>query len=186
MKFSFYSVALLSLIWACAACGPTPPSENASTDRLFRVSTPSHLFFKNLRVTDYLQRNRAGSKADLYYPQEMMEQPDQPGLVPYIVDDWMNDQAFVFFELLPADTSYASPVQLVWEGTEGVDSFTVRSPTPQQYYELSQILYRELPGSTRFFLVDKAQVRVPIWGDDLSRKKVLMTLRDYYKLIDEM
>ena len=160
---------------------PLPPKEGK---REFRTSDPSRLYFKNLRVNNYELEELAQLRMRLYRLRNCVQIDQGPAIIPLIVDNWLQDEAYLLLELKDwpenADTfrlidSKATPI--------GKEILFVTKDRLAQYAFAQQIASHLKKGNS---LELKTKGRyVKLFTSDNELKCFLTTINDYNKLTDK-
>lgn len=181
MVQKFLGVCLLLGLWSCRADAP-PDQTQASR---FRTSSPSHLYFKNTRSFYYAQSRWKDTRMDRYLLRAL-EAPDRrPLIIPVILDNWMEDEAYLFFEAPPGHL--LDSCRISWrpeESREAQGTYRLREPTPAGYSRLALDLYGSLRKGHSLEIQNPDSTFSPLFADSGQRTAFFTVLRDYFKLID--
>jgi len=169
-----------------AACDTPPPDADRKPDALFRTTQPSRLYFKNMRAYYYRHEVQQNTKTDLYTMRKLTQTGDQPALLPIIADNWLQDEAYIFFKQTP-NADIAEPLQLKWEdkssGTH--ETFMLESRNTKQQYALARWMYKHLNEGHKFYYLNTANDWTTMREKPEIRTNFLKTLQDYYALTEK-
>jgi len=176
----------LLLFLLFAACDAPPPDADRTPDALFSTSQSSRLYFKNMRAYYYRQEVQPNTKTDLYTLRKLTQADDQPVLLPVIADNWLRDEAYIFFDQKP-NVGIAKPMQLRWEDASSAQRgmFTMEGQNAKQQYALAQWLYKHLTEGHKFSYLNTTNEWVDMLETREKRAGFLKTLQDYYALIEK-
>ena len=93
-----YTLSLLLLpvlLWCCEQ----PEQQKTFTgDSQFRTTEPSRLRFLNVRAAYYYRERPQDTKFDIYKLRKFKITKEKPLFIPVIVHNWLEDEAYLFFE----------------------------------------------------------------------------------------
>ncbi len=166
-------------------CGAPPPPDSPEGPRPFFVDDASYLYFKNLRVKDYTLEEKADPRLDIYRHRRQATALSAPGLAVTLVDNWLEDEAYLRIELVDSGGVVAAPVVLIPEYSRNAatERFTVGAGQPAAAValarELSTVLQqrRELTFRTDETPARSLRIRSADFGPQLT------TIKDYLRLI---
>jgi hypothetical protein len=186
MQFRQFLLAFF-LVTVLVNCGGPPPADAPQGPRPFFVDDASYLYFKNLRVNDYSLEEQAEPRLDFYRHRRMATELAAPGLTVTLVDNWLEDEAYLQIELVDSSGVVAGPVTLTpdYPRTGATDRFTVGSGEPAAAVALARELRTALQQRRELtFRTDETPVRsLRIQAADFGPQ--LTTIKDYLRLIDE-
>jgi hypothetical protein len=184
MKKLIIAVFIGSLIFF--ACQQPEPQKVFTGDKQFRTTDPSRIYFKNMRQVYYYLENRKGSKVNIFWLRKYTKTKVRPIIYPKIVNDWLEDEAYIFIENGFYPYFQEDSLQLMWSNTEqdtsGILTLEVRSKKNQ--YEFAGKLYERLVEGDDFRMVNNQLDTVAIFEDRDDRIHFVTTMKDYYRLTE--
>ncbi len=179
------NLSVLILLFLLLSCNgnkkdPVQP-EGASR---FRTTAPSHLYFKNIRSIHYEMTTEPDTRIDLYKFRRFSETDRRPILYPVIVDNWMQDEAYLLIR--PNDYRGGIPdmLQVEWQNTRDSGRYLLQSADWTDQHRFAQQLYQSLQEKHQLLLLDKEGNFVPLFDDKQDQISFLTTMRDYYRLTE--
>jgi hypothetical protein len=184
MKF-FWIVIFPLLFWI--GCEQPEAQKVFTGDKQFRTTDPSLLRFNNLRTVYYYRERPKNTKLDIYKLRKFTMTKEYPLLIPVIVHNWMEEEAYLFFEnnLYPY---FMDTVTVKWQSsldsmnTEGVYELALRNK--QNQYEFSGKLYESLQKGHDLFIKNSKNEFVPFYDNIDDKSAFNTTIRDYYRLTE--
>jgi hypothetical protein len=184
MKKMWFVVMVLLVFVNCE----TPKPQKVFTgDKQFRTTDPSRLRFLNVRAAYYYRERPQHTKLDIYKLRKFSNGKNKPVIAPVIVNNWMKDEAYLFFEnnLYPY---FRDTITIKW--IEKNDSITnsgfheLTLKTKKNQYEFGGKLYESIQKGHDLFLKNTKNELVPIYNNGEERSAFTMTIRDYYRLTE--
>lgn len=188
-----YTWLILSLLCICYGCvNPTPSSDTNTppdTQRMFRTTDPSRIYFRNIRIINYQSTTQPGTRIDLYRWKRWPQQTEYPEIIPVIVDNWMQDQAFIRLEVNPAAPPPYEPLTIFWQHNSEDqpsigDTLQLVSSRWEDQYTFATQIYDHLLANDLLTIQGNDSRYYPLFHDYESRNAFLITLRDYFRLIE--
>jgi len=181
MKIRIISAFLFGLLGACSA----PETSPAATEGgVFRTTQPSHLYFKNIRSSSYLQETKAGTRIDLYRLRGLADTKERPLLYPIIVDNWMEDEAYLLLEPNDFIQGFSDTLRVHWRSERDSGRYELARRDWQQQYLFAQQLYEGVQAGYGFRIQTAGGEYVPFLEANQDRQSFRTTLRDYNKLTE--
>lgn len=174
----------LLLLWLCA-CDEAPP-RSGTGDRALRTTAPSRLYFKNVRASDYASTEEDASRADIYRFRDFPDTAAAPMLLPVIVDNWLEDEAYVRFATIPYPQGYARPLQLIGQTAGQPDTLTLNATDPAAQLAFAERLYRMLKRNGRISIVTTDPNSRSLGLDESGQQWTLTVLEDYLRLVERL
>ncbi len=165
------------------ACDTPKPQKEYTGKRQFRTTDPSRLYFKNMRSAYYFRSRRPNSKKDIYKLKKSSKDIDRPLLEPTIINDWMNDMAFVFMEknkykYFPDDDD----LNILWQHADSTGNFVWKSLTKEAQFEFAGAIYDGLLKGYNMSMISAKGDTIPFLDVHQDRKHFAVVMRDFYKL----
>jgi hypothetical protein len=110
-----------------------------------------------------------------------------PLLIPVIINNWMEDEAYLFFEnnLYPY---FTDTITVKWQTmtdsstTEGIFELALRNK--QNQYEFGGKLFESIQKGHNLFIKNSKNEFVPFYNDLSDQSAFRMTILDYYRLTE--
>lgn len=165
--------------------GPTPPAETDSTSPFF-VDDASYLYFKNLRVRDYALEEQREPRLDFYRHRKQEEVLMTPGLSITLIDNWMEDAAYLRIELVDSSGIVSQPVELtpVYEQTSTAVSYALGKGQREAALGLARELQKALRQKRELVFTVRGGAVGELWIRAAEFAPQLTTINDYLRLID--
>ena len=184
MKIFWFVILSIIIYTSCEQ----PEAQKVFTgDKQFRTTDPSRIRFHNVRSVYYYRERARNTKMDIYKLRKFEMKKDKPLLIPVIVNNWMEDEAYLFFEknLYPYYTDtitikYQNPSDtLVSEGF-----YQLPLPNKKYQYEFGGQLFESITRGDDLFMKNAKNEFVPIYNLAEERLAFVTTLKDYYRLTE--
>ena len=184
MKF-FWIVIFPLLFWM--SCEQPEAQKKFTGDKQFRTTDPSLLRFNNLRTVYYYRERPKNTKLDIYKLRKFTMTKKYPLLIPVIINNWMEDEAYLFFEnnLYPYFTDTITvKCQTMTDSstTEGIFELALRNK--QNQYEFGGKLFESIQKGHNLFIKNSKNEFVPFYNDLSDQSAFRMTILDYYRLTE--
>ena len=181
----FWFVVFTVIFWI--SCEQPEAQKVFTGDKQFRTTDPSRLRFHNVRSVYYYRERAKNTKMDIYQLRKFEISKDRPLLIPLIINNWMQDEAYLFFEnnLYPHFTDTINiKYQQISDSTsiEGEYALTLRNKKNQ--YEFGGKLFESLQRGDDLFMKNSKGEYVPIFDYSKDRSAFITTIKDYYRLTE--
>lgn len=181
MKNIFF---LLLFIVFCLGCTKSTKTNSFNGDRQFQTNDPARLYFKNIRSVAYYRTRKPHSEVDIYKSKKLAQTDKRPILYPMIVDDWLKNEAYLFLEK-NAYSNFATPLTIKAKRDSTESIFTIEVFNKKNQYAFAESIYKALRDKQTLTVKTKKETFVPIFNNYQDKSNFLMTMADYYKLIDK-
>lgn len=180
MKIFFYLLFGVSFLWTCESNN----SPKAFTgDRQFQTTDPSRLYFKNIRSIAYYRTRKLHSEIDIYQVRKFSRTDKRPIIYPQILDNWLDNEAYIFVEK-NAFSKFASPLTIKSESDSLSTTFEIDVFNKKNQYEFATSIFNSLNKGQELSVKTKEEGFVPIFQNYQDKSNFMMTIRDYYRLIE--
>lgn len=173
---------ILSLLFQACQNGKTGNTSGKTV--AFRTTAPSHLYFKNIRSIHYEMTTRPGTRIDLYKFKRFSDTRSRPILFPIIVDNWMQDEAYLLIRPNDYRSGFPDTLQVNWRHEQDSGRYVLRSADWTDQYRFAQQLGRSLEEEHHLEVLNREEQFVPLFENRQDRNYFLTTLRDYYRLTE--
>ena len=185
MQFRQFSIAALLFCFSLGCGAPGPSTETDASSPYF-VDDASYLYFKNLRVKDYTLEEQPEPRLDLYRHRKQAETLTAPGLRITLVDNWLQDEAYLRIELVDSSGTVSTPVELTprYERSAQAESYALGAGEREAALRLARELQtalrqrREIAFAVEGVAAETLRIRAADFGPQLT------TINDYLRLID--
>jgi hypothetical protein len=185
MQCKYFSItALVLLSWM--SCGDGTAPQDTDTSSPYYVDDASYLYFKNLRVKDYTVEERQTPRVDVYRHRDGAEIADRPTMRIALIDNWLQDEAYLQIELVDAAGASLGPVSLSprFGGATAGESYVVGSGQPADALAFVRAV-RAAANQRRVLTFAAEGGGVADFVIDLNDfSPQLTTIDDYLRLID--
>lgn len=154
-----------------------------SGDKQFRTTEPSKLFFNNVRSGYYYRTRKPNTKMDIYKIRKFSMTDKRPIMYPMIVNNWLEDEAYLFLEK-NAYNSFIEPIQIRNAQDSLAQTFEITVFNKKNQYEFARKIYTNLKEGNLLEIKTKNNTFVPIFQNYEDKSNFMMTMRDYYRLIE--
>jgi hypothetical protein len=178
-------ILLLAPLFLLACFSSERPKE-VDTSSPFYVTPPSLLYFKNVRSAYYYQNRKPNTRMDMYKLRKFEYSRDRPVLVPVIVNNWMEEQAYIFIEKNDFSGGFSDSLLVRWskaEDTSGV--YALPFPSKDEQFRFARQIYQSLKQNHLLEVKTAREDWVPVFKDGQDRMNYMTTLRDYERLISK-
>ncbi len=177
------SVFLIVMIHACQ---PAPSEQGIKSAGQSRFSTtpPSHLYFKNIRSTFYELTTQPGTRIDLYRYRRFSQTTDRPILYPLIVDNWMEDEAYLAIRPNDYEGGFSDTLQVFWSASDSSGVYRLESARWEDQYRLAMQLDESLKQRHKLEIRTSEGRIVPIFETRGDRDHFQTTIRDFQRLTE--
>jgi len=180
MKKFIYLLICLSFLWTCESNKP-PKAFNG--ERQFQTTDPARLYFKNIRSVAYYRTRKLHSEIDIYQVRKFSRTDKRPIIYPQILDNWLDNEAYIFVEK-NAFPKFASPLTIKAESDSLSMTFDIDIFNKKNQYEFATNIFNSLKKGQELSVKTKEEAFVPIFQNYQDKSNFLMTMRDYYSLIE--
>ncbi len=180
MKKYLIIVCLSSLF----SCDIPEAQKEFRGERQYRTTDPSRLYFKNMRSVYYFRSRKPHSKKDIYTLKRTSRDRDRPLLYPTIINNWLEDEAYIFIEKNAYPYFPKDSLHITWQSSDSTGTFTLDIPTKKAQYEFAGALYEGLRQGHQLTFESEKGETVSLFDRHQDRKDFLIVMRDYYKLTE--
>ena len=184
MKFFWFAI-LIGFIWI--GCEQPEAQKVFTGDKQFRTTDPSRIRFHNVRSVYYYRERAKHTKMDIYKLRKFEMTKKRPVLIPVIINNWMKDEAYLFFEnnLYPYFTDTITiKYQQQTDSTTAEGFYTLPLRNKKFQYEFGGHLFESLTRGDKLFLKNSQKEFVPIYDDPKDKAAFITTIKDYYRLTE--
>lgn len=184
MKF-FWFVILLGIIWT--SCEQPEAQKVFTGDKQFRTTDPSRIRFHNMRSVYYYRERARNTKMDIYKLRKFEMTKDRPVLIPVIINNWMKDEAYLFFEnnLYPYFTDTITiQYQQQTDSTQIKGIYELPLKNKKNQYEFGGQLFESINRGDDLFIKNSKNEFVPIYNHSNDKFAFMTTIKDYYRLTE--
>ncbi|NJN77019.1 MAG: hypothetical protein HC803_00715 [Saprospiraceae bacterium] len=183
---NFFWIVIFSLLF-WISCEQPQPQKVFTGAKQFRTTDPSLLRFNNIRTAYYYRERPKNTKLDIYKLRKFTMTKKYPLLIPVIVNNWMQDEAYLFFEnnLYP---DFTDTIMVKWQTkidstiTEGFYELALRNKENQ--YEFGGKLYESMQRGDDLFIKNTKNEFLPFYDNPDDKSAFNITIRDYYRLTE--
>ena len=183
MQYKKKGLILFLLAFLAFQCQVPEAQKDFTGDSQFRTTDPSRLYFKNMRASHYYNRRKPNTKIDLYTLRKFSNDHKRPILYPVIVNNWLQDEAYVFIEKNKY-AEFTDTLDIMWKTDTLSEGFQLALFNKANQYEFAGRLYEKLLNNEELHLKNKNGKWVPIFQNRADRLHFLSTMRDYYRLTE--
>lgn len=186
-KFMKNLLILVTFLGTLCTCS-SPSGQEKEAGRKgppFQTTPPSHLYFKNIRSIHYAQKTQPGTRIDLYKLRRFSETRQRPVLYPVIVDNWMQDEAYLLIQPNDFDRGFSDPLRVFWKTTQDSGRYELALADWNAQHRFAGQLYRSIQQEHRLSVETAAGNRAPLFERNEDRLHFTTTLRDFYKLTEK-
>lgn len=176
-------IFLLFSISICLACESNKQPKAFTGDRQFQTTDPSRLYFKNIRSIAYYRTRKLHSEIDIYQVRKFSRTDKRPIIYPQILDNWLDNEAYIFLEK-NAFPKFASPLMIKAESDSLLTTFEIDIFNKKNQYEFASSIFNALNNGQELSVKTKEEAFVPIFQNYQDKSNFMMTMRDYYRLIE--
>lgn len=181
MKLSCHLLLALLILPGCEQ----NMERQATGERQLRTTAPSQLYFKNLRTADYSLIEEQTPRLDIYRLKNFPDSSEYPLIVPLIVINWLEDEAYLRFTTVPYPNGYAHPLQITFLDRNGnLDTLQLGSDDPLRQRQNAARLRDILQRRAYRTIVTKSGNEVPVFAREYGVNWLETTLNDYFSLTD--
>lgn len=180
MKFPLI-VGFICLIFT--TCSSPEAPKPFTGDKTFYTAAPNLLYFKNVRSAYYYRSRKPNSKKDLYDFRKFEKTTSRPILYPTIVNNWLEDESYIFLER--NRYPYFADSLVLHVGLSADSSATkirMTVPSKKAQYEMATEIYESMRKGKALSVLTKNQEWVPIFREGSDRTNFMIVMKDYLKL----
>jgi hypothetical protein len=182
MKYLGIIFLILLLFTSCTS--PKPQKEFIS-DRQFRTTDPSRLYFNNIRSTHYYRKKNQHSNSDLYRNRKLSFNNQRPIIHPLIVNNWMSDEAYIFIEKNEYIGGWSDTLTIRWLENDNIGGeYLLPIPSRPEMYAFAGKIYAAMKEGKTLEAKNAKGIFVPLLENQQDRAAFQTTLRDYYRLTE--
>ncbi len=178
---AFFFVGTITLLNSCNDKTPeSQPIKNKS--KLFSTTDPSKLYFNNIHSIHYYRDRKQGTKLDIYRHKKFSRTNKRPIIYPLIVNNWMEDEAYLFIEENEfPDFNDSLSIRMIATDTVVV-SLDLR--TKENTFDFCHKIYKEGAGVKQFEVFTNSNTWIPIFENAEDKRLFFITFRDFLGLIE--
>lgn len=165
-----------------SGCTNTQQQPSDTTEAAFRTTSPSLLYFKNMRSIYYNMEEQEGSRIERYQLKQFAKDTKRPIIYPVIANNWLNDEAYLMLKTNGFIHGFAQPLQI--KIIEQDTLLTLASSTNKGQYLMATGIYEALKAGYTLEVTGEDRTTYPLFDDKLDKSHYMMTLRDYLRLIE--
>jgi len=174
------SIALLSIFWACQQ----PEAQKEFTgERQFRTTEPSRLYFNNIRSSNYYQEQQT-NRTDVYRFRKFSNTANPPLLSPVIVNNWLEDEAYILFEKNEFDPGFSDTLTVKWTSSSDSGFYHLPLPNWENQYQFAGQLYESLQKNHELSIKTSAKKFIPLLENKSNQQHFRTVINDYYRLTE--
>ncbi len=178
----YFTLGLIVLFYF--ACEPNIKTPKVYTgEKEYRTTDPSRLYFNNIRSTSYFRKRKPNTRIDMYTLRKFSRTNKRPILYPMIVNNWMQDEAYLFIEKNDY-VAYADSLIVRWEKDTMSGQFFMDVPSKKKQYHFAKNLYDCIRSKQALFIKTKTNDFVPVFKNVEDRMNFMTTMNDYYRLTE--
>ena len=181
-------VGLFVSLLPLSGCFPSSDELQQATPR-FSTTESSLLYFKNVRLAFYEQRDQPNATIVIYEPSKPTHVADQPGWHWFMAHNWTQDRAYLFQK--STDPLGADPCsRTVWfkpsQEPVGRPVSAVKCPGiyPEDNFMFAVDAYRQIDAGLVGYIELKSGKRVAIFPSDEAQRRFVRLVRDFLELVD--
>lgn len=181
MKNILFTVLSLLLLFNCGE----PRGSTASTgDAIFHTTDPARLYFKNIRSSSYSSQTQKETQVEIYTLRNWPDASYGPYLRASIVDNWLNDEAYIDLLEVTDTVKWQQPYQIIWISKADTVTLSYERTDWDSQRRLASKLYKLLLRGGNGMIETNNGQRFPLFADESARRAFRITLKDYMKLVD--
>lgn len=108
---------------------------------------------------------------------------ERPILYPLIVNNWLEDEAYLFLEKNNYPY-FGEPIIIKAVNDTLFSTFEIGVFNKKNQYEFAREIYKSLKEGNLLEIKTKEETYVPIFQNYEDKSNFMMTMRDYYRLIE--
>lgn len=177
-------VLLFILCILFVACEGPPADSQADTSSRFYVPQPSLLYFNNMRSSQYDKTQQANTRIDVYRHRKWEETTSRPLLIPLIVSNWMQDEAYLFLETNPFERGFMEPLTVRTVGGERQDTsrLVLENRSKEGQLDFATHLQHHLLNNQPLWIQNAQQEWDLLFDNAEDRGLFLLVMKDYQTL----
>lgn len=185
LMYQFIVFGFLTAAFTGLSCQGPEPQKVYTGEEQFRTTDPSRLYFNNIRSTQYYRKRKPNTKMDLYRHRKLSFKDERPIIHPVIVNNWMEDEAYIFIEKNDYKGGWSDTLTVRWAVEDSIGGyFYLDVPSRPNMLEFSGKVYEALRKGRQMAAKDREGNFIPIFEDSADRMAYQATLRDYYRLTE--
>lgn len=167
------------------SCQSPEPQKQYTGDEQFHTTDPSRLYFNNIRSTQYYRQRKPNTKIDTYRHRKLSFVNDRPILHPMIVNNWLEDEAYIFIEKNDFEKGWSDTLTIQWAVEDSIGGyFYLDVPTRPKMFEFSGYIYEAMREGKKLAAKDREGNFHEILEESKDRQAFFATMRDFYRLTE--
>lgn len=176
-----YLAGFFVLLLLPVGCKIDRKKEVDRTKFQFEMGDDSELFFRNVRQI-YYDRSSPDGTWQAYRFGDRYKGNERPLLLPVIVINWLNDEAYLLIETNDfLGDEYFLRVVIADSGSLKTDTITLHQRGRERMLEFGSQLYEAIMANHEIQIQYKGTF-IPILTEEADRETFRITLADYYRL----
>jgi len=173
-----YIIVIILLFSGCQIDKDKKVDRNKFT---FKTGDDTELFFKNVRQSNYDLEENEAAKFNLFRHEDRIVTNDQPVINLAIVNNYMNDEAYLLIEPNDSLKSF-NPLTIEVKNDSTIKKVKLGSVNRESMLEFASQLFEGIQKNAQFFVLSKDEERIPILDEKEEREAFRITVSDYYRL----
>jgi hypothetical protein len=125
---------------------------------------------------------KPSQRMNIYQLRKFSESKDYPLVIPRIVDNWFEDEAYLFLEA--NEYPLASPLTLYTVEAQDTSMLKLERPSPAAQWAMAEELAKALEQETSILVLNENGEREPIFTKKADRLAFLTTVKDFRRLTE--
>lgn len=151
----------------------------------FATSTPSELYFNNMRSSYYEAAQDSGTQINLYRLKRLTPKTEIPQLIPIIAHNWLAEEAYLLIQPNEYENGFRSPLTVYWKNGEEEGKIVLEQPDDYEaQYRFAAELDQALKNKYGLEVLSEQGRRVQLFGQYDQKSRFMTTIRDFRNLID--
>lgn len=156
----------------------------AVNDKRLSTSTPSALYFKNMRSI-YYQSAPQVQGIDLFAFKRVLEESSELSVIPVIGNNWLRDEAYIwFFDNFEEKTLHTN-LRIEYDGPDGKGVLELKGDDAISHYEFAKSWFDLMKNHHTFRIQNEASTQNDLFKDANIKSHFSIIFSDYFRLTDK-
>ena len=181
----YYKTFLVFLLIGLLSCGDISSKRIVNDSKSqFRTNDPSKLYFKNIKSTAYFSTTVEPNRMEKYTYRKFDKGDEQPNLYPVIVNNWMEDEAYIFLEKNDFP-DWADPLTIQVKADTATYEIEMHRAGKEHQFDFAEKLFQNIKAKNDLSVKTKDGTFLPFLENYKNRIYYMTVMKDYYRLIEK-
>jgi len=181
----YYKTFLIFLLIGIFSCGDISSKRIVNNTKIpYRTTDPSKLYFKNIKSIAYYVQTVEPNRMEKYTFRKFDKSNEQPNLYPLIINNWMEDEAYIFLEKNDFP-NWADPMTIQVKADTATYDIQMLRAGKEHQYDFAEKLFQNIQAKNDLSVKVSDSTYLPFLQNYRDRIYFMTVMKDYYRLIEK-